>query len=358
MPSDAFPTAPSDSTTAPVDLGYRMPPEWAPHAGTWFSWPHNPDTWSDKLDAAERALAQAVRALGAGETVHLNVLDAEHEAHVRSLLGVDADRFVRFYHIPTNDSWCRDHGPIFVVNEDADDPLAATVWRFNAWGGKYPPYDLDDAAGEKMADALDVPRFTSELVLEGGSIEVDGAGLLLTTEPCLLNPNRNPGMTKADWEPILKRAFGVEKILWLRGSLVGDDTDSHIDNLARFVAPGTVVTIIEENPDDPNYAGLQENLNLLRSMTTVEGRPLDVATLPMPAPVVVDGVRLPASYANFYIGNRAVLLPTYGDPADDTAKAVLRRFFPDREVVGIDGRAIIWGLGSFHCLSQQIPAVG
>ncbi|ARA95081.1 agmatine deiminase [Rhodothermaceae bacterium RA] len=334
-----------------------MPPEWAAHQGTWFSWPHNPDTWADHLEAAERALARAVHALGLGETVHINVLDAAHESRLRRLLGAAADAYVRYHRIPTNDAWCRDHGPIFVTNPTAEAPLAATIWRFNAWGGKYPPYDLDDAAADRMAEALSVPRFRADLVLEGGSIEVNGNGLLLTTEPCLLNPNRNPGLTRADWEPVLQQMFGVEKVLWLGGELAGDDTDGHIDNLARFVDDRTVVAMIEADRTDPNYAGLQDNLRRLRTMTDLAGRPLEVLTLPMPAPVVIDGRRMPASYANFYIGNRVVLLPAYGDPNDAVARDLLQRCFPDRLVVAIDCRAIIWGLGAFHCLSQQVPAV-
>ncbi len=339
----------------PAALGYRMPAEWTPHQGTWLSWPHNPDTWdADQLAAVERVLAEAARALAVGETVHANVLDAAHEARVRQVVGNAAD--VRYHHFPTNDAWCRDHGAVFVVRAAAP-RLAATDWGYNAWGGKYPPFDLDNAIPQRMAEALGVPRFEAGMILEGGSIEVNGAGLLLTTEACLLNPNRNPGLTREEIERRLRAMLGVERIHWLVGEMAGDDTDGHIDNLARFVGQDTVVAAVEDDPRDENYAALRENLARLRALTTLGGRPLRVETLPMPAPVYEQGRRLPASYANFYIGNRVVLLPAYGGPRDAGARDLLQALLPDRRVVLLDCRDVIWGLGAFHCLTQQVPAV-
>lgn len=355
------PDSPNALTEAPTptSLGYRVPAEWAPHAATWFSWPHNRGTWPGHLERAERVLAQAVGALREGETVRINVLDAEHEAHVRKLLdGGEAAHPVLFHHIPTNDAWCRDHGAIFVVrdrNEAGDGRLAATDWGYNAWGGKYPPYDLDNAVPRKMADVLDVPRFEADIILEGGSIDVNGAGLLLTTEACLLNPNRNPGLTRAEIEGRLRAMLSAEQVLWLEGELAGDDTDGHIDNLARFVAEDTVVAAVEDDPADVNHAPLQDNLGRLRRMSTTDGRPLRVLELPMPTPVYADGNRLPASYANFYIGNRVVLLPAYGGPNDRVAQERLQALFPRRRVVPLDCTDVAVGLGAFHCLTQQVP---
>jgi agmatine deiminase len=335
-----------------------MPPDWAPHQATWISWPHNRETWPDGLEAVEQVIAQAVRALSTGESVHINVLNAAHEAHVRALIGNATLEYPVLYHrIPTNDAWCRDHGAVFVVRPEGADPLAAIHWGYNAWGDKYPPYDLDEAVPRRMAEVLGVPRVPVDMVLEGGSVEVNGAGLLLTTEACLLHPNRNPHLARPGIEQRLRTMLGIRKILWLAGALAGDDTDGHIDNLARFVDPETVVAVVERDPLDDNYAALQDNLARLRAMTTLRGTPLRVIGLPMPSPVYVDGACLPASYANFYVGNRVVLLPCYRDPKDAVAAAILRELFPNRRMVGLDCTAIVRGLGAFHCLTQQVPAV-
>lgn len=330
-----------------------MPAEWEPHEATWFSWPHNPETWPHQLDAAESHLAEAVRRLCTGETVHINVLDADHAAHVRELVGPTHPYPAVTHLIPTNDAWCRDHGAIFVVRKSPESGRAALNWRFNAWGGKYPPFDLDDAVAGRMAEVLGDPVYHGDIVLEGGSIEVNGLGHLLTTGSCLLNTNRNPGLGRPEIERRLRDMLGVSRILWLEGDLVGDDTDGHIDNLVRFVDPRTVVAASEPDPADPNHASLADNLARLRR----DAPDLRVVELPMPAPVITDGVRLPASYANFYIGNRVVLLPTYGSKRDAEARRILAGLFPGREVVGIDCQDIVWGLGAFHCLTQQVPAV-
>ena len=339
----------------PNALGYYMPAEWRPHQGTWFSWPHNPDTWGRHLGAAERALAGAVRWLARGETVHINVLDEVHARHVASLLehaGVDGS--VRFHHVPTNDSWCRDHGAIFLIHPHRPG-YAAVDWGYNAWGGKYPPYDLDDAVPARMCEALDALRFATPIVLEGGSIEVNGAGTLLTTESCLLHPNRNPGLDRPAIEHALREMLGVRHIHWLSGELAGDDTDGHIDNLARFVDATTIVAAEEKDPSDVNHRPLAENLDRLRALRAPDGRPYRVVTLPMPAPFFIDGRRMPASYVNFYVGNEVVLMPAYDDPTDEAARSILQACFPERLVVAVDCRAIIWGLGALHCLSQQVP---
>lgn len=341
----------------PRALGYHMPAEWAPHQATWLSWPHKEESWPGKLEAILPAYAQAVAALARSEPVHLNVSDAAMEAHARALLAeAGATGPIQFHRFPTNDAWCRDHGAIFVVR-DEEPRLAATDWDYNAWGGKYPPHNLDDEIPRQMAAHLDAPCFPAEMVLEGGSIDVDGQGLLLTTEQCLLNPNRNPGLDRTMIEQRLHDFLGVERILWLGDGIAGDDTDGHIDDIARFVAPGVVLAAVEEDPQDENYAPLQANLARLRAMTDLAGRPLTVLTIPMPPPITHEGQRLPASYANFYIANSIVLLPTFGHPNDQRAHAVLQRCFPDRQVIGIDCTEIVWGLGAWHCLTQQVPAV-
>ena len=332
-----------------------MPPEWAPHTATWLSWPHNRDTWPGCFDGVEPAMAQAAAALAETELVDVNVLDAEHEAHVRRLLEPLAPpERIRYFRIPTNDAWVRDHGPIFVLDEGGS--LAALDFDYNAWGGKYPPFDLDRTAGARMAEAIGVPRVAYDVVLEGGSIDVNGAGALLTTEQCLLNPNRNPHLGKAEIEAVLRDAFGVDEIVWLGDGIVGDDTDGHIDDLARFVAERKVVTVVEANEADPNHAPLAENLERLRSVT-IGGRPIDVVELPMPEPLYNGGERLPASYANFYIANEQVLLPVFDCRQDAVARDVLGGCFPGRRIVPIDCRALVGGLGALHCLTQQVPAV-
>ncbi len=339
----------------PKSIGrYRMPPEWAPHQGTWLSWPHNRETWPGCLAEAEAALADAVVALAEGETVHINVLDAAHRAVVaKRFSGTVAPERLRFHLIETNDAWCRDHGAIFAY--DADDELVALDFRFNAWGTKYRPYDADDAAARRMADVIGVRTVRIERVLEGGSIEVNGAGALLTTQQCLLNPNRNPQLDRADIEAMLARFFGTPDVQWLGDGIVGDDTDGHIDDLTRFVDEVTVVSVVEPNPDDPNHAPLAENLERLRRLRLTGGRALTIIELPLPDPVLGAGGRLPASYANFYIGNDVVVLPVFDAPQDARAIAVLTDCFPTRRVVPIDSRALVVGLGTFHCLTQQIP---
>jgi agmatine deiminase len=345
--------------TTPAELGYRMPAEWEPHRGTWLSWPHKEASWPDKFEPVPSVFSSMVRHLADHEEVHINVAGPAMEQDVRRLLadgGADSGN-VYFHYILTNDAWCRDHGPIFIHRQDdGRDSQAIVDWNFNAWGGKYPPYDLDDVVPSRVADELGVPAFHPGIVMEGGAIDVNGRGTLLTTESCLLNPNRNPQLERPEIEQYLRSYLGVSHILWLGDGIAGDDTDGHVDDLTRFVDPATVVTVIEDDPADENYEPLQANLERLRGMTDQDGRPLRIVALPMPRPLWHGGQRLPASYANLYIANGVVLLPTYDPGPDEQAQAVLQSLFPDREVIGIDCTDLVWGLGAFHCVTQQWPS--
>jgi agmatine deiminase len=375
-PADCHRRAPSakprvtHSEPTPKQLGYRLPAEWEEHEATWLSWPHKEASWPGRIESIFPVYAQMVAELARSETVHINVNDAAAETNARRQLERTGARLgpgtkIRFHRFSTNDAWCRDHGAIIltrraIANGSRDagtsDTRLATDWDYNAWGDKYPPYDLDNLIPAKMADFLGIPCRKGGMVLEGGSVDSNGAGLLLTTEKCLLNPNRNPHLTRADIEIRLIEFLGVQKVLWLGEGIVGDDTDGHIDDITRFVDRRVVVTAIEEDPTDENYQPLQENLRRLKSMTDLDGRLFEIVTIPMPPPVVYNDQRLPASYANFYIANTAVLLPTYNHRNDERARATLARLFPTREIVGLDCTDIIWGLGAFHCLTQQIPA--
>jgi agmatine deiminase len=296
-----------------------------------------------------------VEALIESEQVCINVSNGAHEAEARSVLrGLPMEQ-ITFYRLPTNEPWCRDHGPIFLTRK-RDPKLVVVDWDYNAWGNKYPPFDLDEVVPTRIAEILKLPVFCPRMILEGGSIDVNGAGALLTSESCLLNKNRNPNLSRDLIEQRLRDYFGVRDILWLAEGIAGDDTDGHIDDLARFVSERTIVTVVEDNRDDENYKPLQENLARLREMK-IGGRKLDILTLPMPMKIVREGLRLPASYANFYIAKRCVLVPTFADPNDEAALSILRQCFPDRRVIGIDCRELIWGLGTFHCLTQQEPKV-
>ncbi len=347
---------------------YRMPAEWEPHAATWLSWPHNEETWTrDVLTRVHHVYAHMIAALARFETVHINVNDVTMEAEARICLQVaKAKGDIRFHHFPTNDAWCRDHGALFVYRMHSPstdsghgsmgkEDLVAIDWEYNAWGGKYPPFDFDNQIPRHMAAVCNVERVQGSMVLEGGSIDVNGVGLLLTTEACLLNPNRNPHLTRAQIEHRLCTMLGVEQVLWLQDGIVGDDTDGHVDDITRFVAPDTVVTVVEDNPADENYDVLQENRERLHAMRTQHGQPLHIVTLPMPPALMYRGIRLPASYANFYIANRVVLMPCYHPETDRHAQQVLQSVFPEREIVGIDCTEVVIGLGAWHCLTQQVP---
>jgi len=338
------------SAATPQQLGYRMPAEWEPHAATWLSWPR-PDGVSFPGRYAEvlPALGELVRALAPHEPVNITGRNAAVAAIARQTVGAIAN--VHYPPIPSDEAWCRDHGPTFIVR-----PGTAGIvdWRFTAWGGKYQPCADDDTVPARIAKLLGLPVFQPALVLEGGSIDVNGRGLLLTTEACLLNKNRNPNLRKEQIEQFLKDYLGITQVLWLGAGIVGDDTDGHVDDITRFVGPTTVVTAVEADPRDENYAALQDNLHRLRHMKVIER----IVELPMPGGVVQQGKRLPASYANFYIANKVVILPTYRQPlADQRAQAILQELFPTRRVVPVDSTDVIWGRGSFHCLTQQQPKV-
>ncbi len=337
-----------------------MPAEWEPHIGTWFTWPRPEGiSFPGKYDTVPPVYSELISHLVQVEEVHVNVWHAEMEAWVRGLLEkhrAPLDR-VFFHHFPAYEPWCRDHGPIFLVREQNGRRERSIVdWGYNAWGGKYPPFDLDDAVPQHVAKLRKLPIFSPGIVMEGGSVEVNGRGTLLTTEACLLNPNRNPHLTKDQIEQYLRDFLGVTNILWLGDGIIGDDTDGHIDDLTRFVNPTTVVTVVEEDPADENFQPLQENLRRLSELRDQDNQSLRVVALPMPRRLEHEGQRLPASYANFYIANSIVLVPTYRDANDNVALEILQREFPQRRVIGVDSTELIWGLGSFHCISQQEPA--
>jgi agmatine deiminase len=343
-----------------AELGYRMPAEWEPHRGTWLSWPHKQASWPGKFAPIPAIFASMVRHLAEHEAVHINVSGEAMERDVRRILSAAgaSSQNVHFHHNPTNDAWCRDHGPIFLQREvDGRREEAIVDWDYNAWGGKYPPFDLDDVIPSRIGEEYGIPVFCPGMVLEGGSIDVNGQGTLLTTEACLLNPNRNPNLGRSEIESALRAYLGVSHILWLGDGIVGDDTDGHIDDLTRFVDSNTVVTVVEGDPADENYEPLQANLERLHEMRDESGRPLRVVQLPMPRALYHDGQRLPASYANFYIANGVVLLPAYDPERDEEARVTLQSLFPDREVIAIDCTDLVWGLGAFHCVSQQWPAL-
>lgn len=337
-----------------------MPAEWARHVGTWFSWPRPEGiSFPGKYETVPPVYAALIRELAAVEEVHINVWHGEMEEWVRGLLTENATPLanVHFHHFPAHEPWCRDHGPIFLTRESGGRRERAVVdWDYNAWGGKYPPYDLDDAVPRHVAKFRGLPLFSPGIVMEGGSIEVNGAGTLLTTEACLLNPNRNPHLNKGEIEGYLRDFLGVRQVLWLGDGIVGDDTDGHVDDLSRFTDEKTIVTVVVEDPADENHGPLRENLERLRTFRDLDGSPFRIVELPMPRALEHEGQRLPASYANFYIANGLVLTPTYRDPNDARALEILQGLFPERRVVGVDSTELIWGLGSFHCISQQEPA--
>jgi agmatine deiminase len=343
----------------PVALGYRMPAEWEQHSATWLAWPHNTTTWPEQLAQVQEIFLRMIAALHGQETVHLLVNDAATAAQVQQTLvqrGCGSSRF-HLHQIRTVDAWLRDSGPIFLIAPAGTvPPLAVSDWNFNAWGGKYPELMADTVLPQHLAAWLQVPRFQPGIVLEGGSIDVNGRGSCLTTEQCLLNPNRNPHLTRLDLEHYLHDYLGVRHTVWLEQGIVGDDTDGHIDDIARFVNPTTVVCAVEDDPQDANYLLLHANYRCLQAATDQDGRPLRVVPLPMPGVVGPPEARLPASYANFYIANGVVLVPTYDHANDQVALTVLQDLFPAHRIVGIPCTALVWGLGAIHCVTQQQPA--
>ena len=345
------------ATQTPAALGFAMPAEWEPQEAVWLSWPRNRRTWPGGFRPIPATFAVVAREISLREKVRIN-LAARHQRSARALVaraGADMAN-VEFFDHPTNDAWCRDHGPIFIRNASTGE-VALTDWVFNAWGGKYAPFDLDNRIPRRIGRALGLRRFPSAMVLEGGSIDVNGRGLLLTTESCLLNPNRNPGLTRGSIERALGDFLGARTVLWLGGGIRGDDTDGHVDDLARFFSEAGVVAAVERGGRGPNHRALAENLERLRSLRTPGGRRLRVVELPMPAPRMRRGQMLPATYANFLVINGAVLVPSFRQPRRDReAQEVLASCFPGRRIVPIDCLELVRGLGTLHCISQQQPA--
>lgn len=343
----------------PTELGFYMPAEWHPHAATWLSWPKDPETWPDRVPQAEQIFLQMMQALAPNETVNLLVNDAATEELVRERCLFPGAENIRFHQIQTVDSWIRDYGPNFLVNNKGD--VAYNDWIFNAWGNKYEELKKDDSIPAQLETILNVSRFEPGIVMEGGSIDVNGEGCVLTTEQCLLNPNRNPSLSRDEIEKHLKDYLGAKKVLWLGEGIIGDDTDGHIDDIARFVESNVIVCALEDDPEDANYELLNDNLNRLKKMTDANDRPFEIVTLPMPGAVGGSSTdtrnldRLPASYANFYIANNVVLAPIFGHANDQRALATLQRVFPNRRVVGINCEPLVWGMGTIHCVSQQQP---
>jgi len=340
--------------STPADAGYYFPAEWAPHEACWLSWPHNPETWPGKMEEIWPAYLEFIRVVSLSEKVKINVKNfamAKSAFAKISDYGAELDNIFLYEH-PTNDAWCRDHGPAFLVNRDPSKPKLIVDWEYNAWGNKYPPYELDNRIPGKVAAQLGVEVARPGIVMEGGSVDFNGAGALITSEACLLNPNRNPELSKLDIEQKLREYYGVEDILWVKDGIVGDDTDGHIDDTVRFVDEDTVIAMTEKNREDVNCESLFVNRRMLERIT-INDRPLIIHDIQMPEPIYYQGQRLPASYANFYISNEHVIVPVFHSKHDDQALAKLQECFPDRTVVGIDSTHLVWGLGSFHCLSQQ-----
>lgn len=342
----------------PRQLGFHFPAEFAPQEAMWLSWPHKEASWPGKIETIYKPYAQFINAVSSGQKVRINVGDVEMKTFAEHVLLKEEVNMqqVEFFLHPTNDAWCRDHGPAFLINTEKKEK-AIVDWDYNAWGNKYPPYDLDDVIPTLIGKQFGLQVFHPGIVMEGGSVEFNGKGTLLTSTACLLNPNRNPHLDQSQIENYLQQYYGVEQILWVDEGIVGDDTDGHIDDTVRFVNEDTVITVIEEDKDDENYALLQHNLKQLKAMRLLNGKQLNIVELPMPGAVIYEDQRLPASYANFYIANDVVVVPIFQCAKDDKALEIIQQYFPARKVIGINSVDIIWGLGSFHCLSQQEPAL-
>lgn len=346
-------TSPAQASATPRSLGYAMPAEWEPHAATWLAWPYDPVTWPDRVRRVEEVFWQMITALAPHERVELLVKDAATEAQVRARLKTERVENVNLHRIRTADSWIRDYGPIFLRNPSG--ALAYTDWIFNAWGNKYETLLPDDAIPQHLAPYLRLPHFEPGMVLEGGSIEVDGQGTLLTTEQCLLNSNRNPTLTREQIEGRLRDYLGIERVLWLQEGIAGDDTDGHIDDIARFANPTTILAAYEEDPADENHPILHQNWERLQRFRDPSGRPYRVVKLPMPGRVGDEEGRLPASYANFYAANHTLLLPIFGHKNDGRAESILREHFPGRRILPIRCEDLVYGFGALHCVTQQQP---
>ncbi len=343
----------------PANNGYYFPAEFAKHEATWLSWPHKEASWPGKIESIYPSYCLFVKYLAQSEKVRINVANSAMEVFAKIQLeraNVNMKQ-VEFFMQPTNDAWCRDHGPAFLINPTANQKKVIVDWNYNAWGNKYPPFDLDDIIPTLIGNHFNIPVYNPGIIMEGGSVDFNGAGTLLTSSCCLLNENRNPHLNQSQIEQYLYDYYGVQQILWVEDGIVGDDTDGHIDDTVRFINEDTVITVIEENKQDENYQLLQTNHQQLKRMRLLNGKQLNIVELPMPDAIIQENQRLPASYANFYISNAHVIVPTFRSPKDDIALKIITECFKDRDVVGIDSTDIIWGLGSFHCLSQQEPLI-
>jgi agmatine deiminase len=347
------------TSLTPKQLGYYFPAEFAKHDATWLSWPHKEASWPGKIHAIYPYYCEFVKELTKSERVCINICNEDMKAFAIQCLQeavVDLSKVEFFLH-QTNDAWCRDHGPAFLINPHAKQKKVIVDWNYNAWGNKYPPYDLDDIIPTSIAKHYNIPVYYPGIIMEGGSVEFNGKGSLITSVSCLLNANRNPHLNQSQIEEYLINYYGVEHVFWIDEGIVGDDTDGHVDDTVRFVNENTLLAAVEENKNDENYELLQSNLQQVKQMRLLNGKQLNIVELPMPDMIVYEDQRLPASYANFYIANHAVIVPTYRSSKDEKALQIIQECFPRREIVGIDSVEIIWGLGSFHCLSQQEPAV-
>ncbi|PWJ55583.1 agmatine deiminase [Dyadobacter jejuensis] len=350
---------PTQHAATPKQLGFTFPPEWHPHRATWLTFPHNEASWQgERLAKMRPQYLQFIKAISQGEQVGIVCNDQNLQAFITdelNQLGVDLSR-IEFVIKATNDAWCRDHGPAFLINPLTKQKLVVN-WGHNAWGGKYPPYDDDNRTPLAIAQYLNLPSVDPGIIMEGGSVEFNGAGSILTSKSCLLNKNRNPELSQQQIEQKLYDYYGAEQVLWVEDGIVGDDTDGHIDDTTRFISEDTVVACVEYDQNDENYAVLQSNLALLKKMRLLNGKPLNIIEVPMPKAVVIDGFRTPGSYVNFLMCNAGVIVPVFDNPNDTLAVDILEKAMPDRKIIPLLASEIIWGQGSFHCLSQQEPMV-
>ena len=345
-----------NKTESPAAQGFAMPAEWTPHAATWTSFPFDDDLWEGHLEGVREEFVQLIAMIARFEPVMLNVRDEEVEREARARLEKTENGLqnITFHRIPLNDVWFRDNGPLFVKN--AEGQIALTDWTFNAWGEKYSPWDKDDCAPQEVAKTLGMKRFAFPQVMEGGALELNSRDVCLTTRSCLLSQHRNPNMAQNEIEAVLRDALGVKHLIWLEAGLEGDHTDGHIDTIVRFTDDQTIICSVEEDEDDPNFETMQRNLSLLQTLRDGEGNPYRITELPLPEKrLELDGVRLPLTYANFYIGNGFVTVPIYDDVNDERALEILRPLFPGREVIGLKATSLITGGGAFHCVTQQQP---
>ena len=369
--TSARPTTTDFAPGSPAALGFAMPPEWAPHAATHMGWPFDDELGVGYLEGVREEFAALVATIAAFEPVVLNVRDDETETDARARIAGAAARLfperaaavtakVEYFRVPLNDVWFRDNGPLFVVGAPGSQKagkVAATDWLFNAWGRKYAPWDADDRAAAALTHHLGVKRFAVPIVMEGGALEINGQGVCLTTRSCLLEPNRNPELSPAELEAYLRDNLGVTEVVWLPGGLEGDHTDGHIDTIVRFTDDDTIVCAVEEDESDPNQVSMAENLRLLQALRKPDGAPYRVIELPLPVKrIELEGERVPPTYANFYVGNGFVVVPTYNDVNDERALEILRPLFPGRQVIGLPAENLITGGGAFHCVTQQRPA--